>query len=105
MSRCRAEWTDAEIEAMTVRRQTQTWEKYAREEAEESKEPWALSSWPCWFQEDQRAWFWWDAAFLDRGTGVVAVEVEDRPFPWNALSWLLRAAGASDVAPEWDESE
>lgn len=105
LSQCRAEWTPAEIEAMTARRQTQTWEEYTREETEEANEPWALSSWLHWFQEDQRAWFWWDAASLDRSTGVVAVEVDDWPFPWDALSWLLRAAGASDVAPENDESE
>lgn len=105
VSKCRAEWTPAEVEGMTARRESQTWDGYVAGQAKESAKPWPLSDWLYWFQEDQRAWFWWDAASLDGSTGVVAVEVDGWPFPWDALSWLLRAAGADDVAPEQDESE
>jgi hypothetical protein len=105
VSKCRAEWTPAEIEDLKARRQSQTWDEYEREEAEDSSKPWPLSGWLYWFQEEQRAWFWWDAASVDRNTGVVAVEVDEWPFPWDALSWLLRASGADDVAPQQDESD
>jgi hypothetical protein len=47
-----------------------------------------------------RSWSWWDAAVLDPSHIVVAVEVEDWPFPWESLRWLFRGAGAVELEPE-----
>jgi len=41
---------------------------------------------------------WWDSRVNDRCE--VDVQVDEWPFPWGSLSWLLRAAGASEVMPE-----
>ena len=43
-------------------------------------------------------WWWWDSHVNDRCE--VDVQVDEWPFPWGSLSWLLRAAGASEVMPE-----
>lgn len=49
---------------------------------------------------DMRRWSWWDAAILDESHIVVAVEVKEWPFPWQALRWLFKASGAFDLEPE-----
>ena len=49
---------------------------------------------------DMRCWSWWDAAILDESHIVVAVEVKEWPFPWQALRWLFKASGAFDLEPE-----
>jgi hypothetical protein len=59
-----------------------------------------LGSWLYWFQPENRYWFWWDGAVADEDTIIVAIEVTEWPFPWEALRWLLRAAGASSVEAE-----
>jgi len=61
---------------------------------------WTLSSWLYWFQPGNRHWFWWDAECIDKDTLVVAIEVDEWPFPWDALKWLLTAAGAQAVEAE-----
>jgi len=61
---------------------------------------WTLAGWLHWFEPDNRYWCWWDGAVMDRNTLVVAIEVTEWPFPWEALKWLLLAAGATEVKAE-----
>ena len=50
---------------------------------------------------ENRQWFWWDAKVLEQYDHIaLAIEVEAWPFPWGALRWLFRAAGASAVEAE-----
>lgn len=67
---------------------------------------WSVSGWIYWFKPGERYWYWWDAQVDDSlGYIVVDVEVGEWPFPWEALSWLFRAAGATDFFPKGDEDE
>lgn len=66
----------------------------------EELEGWPLSAFIYWFEPDQRYWFWWDAVIIDSNTIYIEIEVEDWPFPWGALRWLLRASGAERVEAE-----
>ena len=67
---------------------------------------WSLRNWLYWFEPDRREWFWWDAKALDDIDHViVAVEVDGWPFPWDALRWLFRAAGASELNAEAEEEK
>jgi hypothetical protein len=66
----------------------------------EREEPWSVSSWTYWFGPRNRQWYWWDARVLDANVLVVAIEVDGWPFPWGALAWLFRAAGAEEVKAE-----
>jgi hypothetical protein len=62
---------------------------------------WSLDAWLYWLEPDRREWFWWDAKALDDVDHImVAVEVDGCPFPWDALRWLFRAAGASELNAE-----
>jgi hypothetical protein len=61
---------------------------------------WDLESWLHWFRPENRYWYWWDAEVRDENTLVVAIEVSEWPFPWGALKWLLKAAGATSVEAE-----
>ena len=60
---------------------------------------WTLNNWLYHFQPDNRHWFWWDARIMSQDTASVTVVVDGCPFPWGALSWLLRASGAKEVLP------
>lgn len=76
------------------------WEKLndAERRAEEEGKPWALADWLYWMEPGRRGWWWWEHR---QGAGLlVLVEVDEWPFPWGALGWLLRASGAKDVIPE-----
>ena len=76
------------------------WEKLSDEErrAEEEGKPWALADWLHWMEPERRSWWWWGS---DMGDELqVLVQVDEWPFPWGGLAWLLRAAGARDVLPE-----
>lgn len=61
---------------------------------------WSLLNWIKWFVPADRSWYWWDAKVIDPNYVAVAVEVDQWPFPWGALAWLFRAAGATDVDAE-----
>lgn len=63
-------------------------------------ENWSLVEWTSWLLPEDRIWIWWDAICTDKDTIVVAVEVTEWPFPWDALSWLFRACGAISVEAE-----
>jgi len=66
---------------------------------------WALEDWVHWFTSDNsdRNWSWWDAAPFDETTLVIRVTSEDSVLPLQALNWLLRQAGATEVeySPDW----
>ena len=92
---CASEMTPEEAQAWLAR-----WEKLDAEgrRAEEESKSWALADWLYWMQPDRRAWWWWDSRSNDGRQ--VAVEVDEWPFPWGSLAWVLKAAGATDVTPE-----
>ena len=76
------------------------WKSLAREEQanEEANAIWSLENWTYWMKYENRQWYWWDAKLANDDTHIfVAVQAESWPFPWGALRWLFRAAGASDV--------
>jgi hypothetical protein len=97
VSRCAPEMTKEEAQAETIK-----WRKLTREEQVrwDSEHQWSLGEWLYWLQPGKRQWYWWDGVALDDNTAVIAVEVQDWPFPWGALGWLLRAAGADEVEAE-----
>lgn len=97
VARCAPERTRDEAEEWLKWWRTLPADEQARVENEKA---WSLSDWLYWFQPENRKWFWWDAAELDANKIVVAVEVDDWPFPWAALAWLLRASGATRVDAE-----
>jgi len=67
----------------------------------EIEKDWSLENWLYWMQPSNRQWFWWDAKVLEDYDHIaLAIEVEAWPFPWGALRWLFRAAGASAVEAE-----
>ncbi len=75
----------------------------ARAEAE-ARQPWSLGEWLHWLQPDERQWFWWDDGVMDgpEADVRVTVEVPGWPAPIAALTWLLRASGASSLTVEED---
>jgi hypothetical protein len=62
-----------------------------------SERPWTLEGWLYWVHPDQRTWSW---AGSGVGEGVLVVEVESKEWPTaiGSLEWLLRVAGADEVA-------
>lgn len=67
----------------------------------EIEKDWSLDNWLYWMEPGNRQWFWWDAKMLEDYDHIaLAIEVEAWPFPWGALRWLFRAAGASAVEAE-----
>jgi hypothetical protein len=97
VSRCAPELTQEQAEAETAR-----WRKLSREEQVrwEEERQWSVGNWVYWFEPTNRAWYWWDGVAIDDATLVIAVEVDNWPFPWGALAWLFRAAGANRVEAE-----
>lgn len=81
----------------------QWWKKLSPDEQArvEAEKDWSLGNWLYWMEPANRQWFWWDAeALTDCDHVVVAIEVDAWPFPWGALRWLFKAAGASVLEPE-----
>src|SRR5215468_2300981 len=67
----------------------------------EIEKAWSLENWLHWMEPDKRQWFWWDAKVLEEHDHIaLAIQVQAWPFPWGALRWLFRAAGASAVEAE-----
>ncbi|MFM7887132.1 MAG: hypothetical protein ACKPCM_10675 [Pseudanabaena sp.] len=64
------------------------------------EEQWSLSEWLYWLHPENRQWFWWEATSEDPDILRIAVEVNEWPFPWGSLDWLLRASGAISVKAE-----
>lgn len=72
----------------------------SRQRIESAEMRWTLRNWLYWFEPSQRQWYWWDGNVEGEDTVRVAIEVDAWPFPWGAISWLLRAAGAETVQAE-----
>jgi hypothetical protein len=72
------------------------WRKLTPDEQRrvELEAKWSLEDWLYWMQPDHRKWFWWDGVVINDNLLYIAVEVEDYPFAWDALAWLLRASGS-----------
>lgn len=67
---------------------------------------WSVAGWVHWFKLDSREWYWWDAQVDDSlGYIVVDLNVDDWPYPWEALRWLFVAAGASDLFPKGEQAQ
>ena len=58
---------------------------------------WSVRAWVHWFRPETRAWSWWDAR-AGADTLRIRVQVSRRPYLRGALDWLIRVAGASDLA-------
>jgi len=94
---CAADMTRSEADAWLAHWQQLSPEARAQEE---KSRVWSLANWLHWMSPSERTWLWWDAVILDKNYVVVAVAVEEWPFPWGALSWLFRGCGALEVSPE-----
>lgn len=97
VDRCGPEMSQEEAEAWLA------WWKAlpdAEQKRVEADKAWSLFNWIYWLDPENRQWYWWDGLALDENNLVVAVEVDGWPFGWGDLSWLLRAAGATQVDPE-----
>lgn len=97
VKKCAPEMSPEEAERWLTRWQSLSADE---QEKEEKVKRWTLPDWLYWLEPQRRDWFWWDATERDRNTVILAVEVIDWPFPWGALSWLLRASGAMTVKAE-----
>jgi hypothetical protein len=94
VSECASEQSPEELEQWLA-----WWKTLAPHEqlrAEESQR-WSLEDWIYWFKPENRQWYWASARKIDPNTLDIAVEVDNWPFPWGALGWLLRAAGAEKI--------
>jgi hypothetical protein len=58
---------------------------------------WTLKGFLYFFRSDDRSWYWWDGKVKDSDTLVVQLLVYGFPFAWEALAFLLKAAGADYV--------
>jgi hypothetical protein len=81
------------------------WRTLPREEQSrvEAETRWSLADWIYWFQPENRHWYWWDALVDSPDAMRVAVQVDAWPFPWAALRWLLKAAGAKAVTSDEED--
>jgi hypothetical protein len=61
-------------------------------------EMWSLSDFLHWFKPGARQWFWLNGKVQTPDKLVVALQVDGWPFPWGALHFLLKAAGAKSIA-------
>jgi hypothetical protein len=85
--------TDKEVEAYISE-----WRKMNPEQQSRTEEnrDWPIADWLFWMEPEQRCWHWWDAADMpDSNRILLDVDVESWPFPWGALRWMFKAAGAS----------
>jgi hypothetical protein len=96
VARCTPELSQEEAAAELSRRKSLS----AEEQMQAERDGWSVLNWVYWFQPENRKWYWWDAEERDANTIIIAVEVEDWPFPWGSLAWLFRAAGATYVDTE-----
>jgi len=101
------EWFTSACSAPMTQQQAERWLAWWKglptgEQARaEIEKDWSLDNWLYWMRPENRQWFWWDAKILDGCNNViVVVQVESWPFPWGALRWLFKAAGASTLEPE-----
>ena len=99
LSRCAQEMSDEEIDHC---------DKWLRKKPRaeqiriERRKDWPLSAWLYWFEPGNREWFWWSNEVKDTNTLEIMLIIPGWPFPWEALRWLFRAAGAIDVKPVYD---
>lgn len=66
-------------------------------EFERSPDAWMLSGFLYWFTAENRSWYWWSAEVQDQNRFKIVLLVQGWPFPWDALDFLLKTAGASRV--------
>ena len=79
------------------------WETLSPEQrqVESADAGWSLEDWLYWFEFENRYWYWWDAKFLPESDRIlVQLEIDDWPFPSDALQWLFIVAGASSFESE-----
>lgn len=95
VSNCADRHSQEEIESdlslpVDLRAEKQHWER------------WSVYMFMNSFRPDLEAkqWRWWNAEKVDENTIRVDVVSDDWPFPSEALRWLFRGSGASDVEIE-----
>ena len=103
VQQCSPELTEADKEKLRQKWAEMSWEEKQNTPVDDN---WRLSAFVEWFRPENREWFWWDAAVYNYEDGRqyigVAVVVLGWPFPWGALKWLFKAAGAINLEPEED---
>lgn len=72
-------------------------ERACAPEGRSTGERWSVRGWLWWAHPNRRLWFWWDARVVRPGVGVAEIAPEGAPFPSEALRWLLKASGATEV--------
>jgi hypothetical protein len=94
---CAPEATQEEVEQWLT-----WWRKLSPEEQSlaETESKWSLKDWIYWLVPNRRKWFWWNAKVESPKILSIYFEVEDWPFAWESIAWLLRASGAESVSPE-----
>jgi hypothetical protein len=67
--------------------------------AEEERQAWSLEDWLHWFAKgpDERQWRWLSGQVAAPDRLKVTLEVAGLPTAYGALTWLLRAAGATAI--------
>jgi hypothetical protein len=91
---CAKEQTDEETEKWLKWWKSQTIEKQSELE---KNQVWSFINWIYWLEPSRRTWYWWDFEIVNPNHFTLDVEVEEWPFPWGALRWLLIASGALNV--------
>jgi hypothetical protein len=94
---CTQERTPAEVEDWLRWWRSLSSEEQSRVEAEAT---WSLEDWLYWLEPNRRKWFWWDGIVKNPNMLRVLVEVEEWPFAWESLAWLLRASKATSIQAE-----
>lgn len=58
---------------------------------------WTVSGFIYWFRPEERSWYWWDGIIKDHRTLIVQILVDEFPYAWGALEFLLKASGANNI--------
>lgn len=101
VSRCGPELSQEEAE-----KELMTWRELRPADQSQNSRGghWSLPNWIFWFRDENRSWYWWDAESSDNNVIRLAVEVDEWPFPWDAIAWLFLAAGATDLDAKPDSA-
>ncbi|MDP3237770.1 MAG: hypothetical protein Q8N26_33585 [Myxococcales bacterium] len=86
------EWPSAE----TWREQLPAWFTAACA-SEDRKTAWTLENFVYWFTPDLREWWWWQAEVNGPESFVIVLLSHEVDPPHEALVWLLRTAGATEI--------
>lgn len=94
IDKCTKEKTEKEVQLWL-----QWWRKLPPQEKRKAEQElgWSLDNWTGWFYPSEREWFWWDAVCESENNLSIFVEINQWPFPWGELEWLLKVSGAHKI--------